>query len=131
MKEIGENVLVLYDNLQLLLEIKAFCGIIKKKKDLIRKKNVKIMNQLASIKKWGVFVTIHSKICEKKRQVTFLADAMAVSMECDERLAMNPQHYFEDVIIDFEKIMCENKLLDVCDYWVKAKTVKEKCYLPL
>ena len=131
MKEIGENVLVLYDNIQLLLEIEAFCRIVKRIKDLIRKKNVKIMNQLASVKKLGVFVTIHSKICEKKSQVTLLADPMTISMECDERLAMNPQHYTEDVIIDFEKIMQENKLLDVCDYWVKAKTVKEKCYLPL
>ena len=52
-------------------------------------------------------------------------------MECDEWLAMSQQHYFQDVITDFEKIIiCENKLLNVCDYWVKAKTVKANCYLP-
>ena len=53
-------------------------------------------------------------------------------MECDEWLAISQQHYFEDVKTDLEKIIiCENKLLDVYDYSVKAKTVKTNCYLPL
>ena len=116
----------------MLLEIKAFCGISKRGKYFIRKRNVKIMNQLANIKMWEVFATINSKICEKRNNVTFFADPLTVLMECDEWLAMNQQHYFEDVIIVFEKIIiCKNKLLDVCDYWVKAKTVKTKFYLPL
>ena len=111
--------------------MKAFCGIITKKKYLIRQKNVKIMSELTSVKIWEEFATIHSKICEKKSYVAFFADPMAVLMECDERLAMNEQYYFEDVIVDFEKIIiCENKLLDVFNYQVKAKTVKAKCYLP-
>ena len=118
-KEIGENFIVFYDNKPLLLEIKPFCGSIKRRNHLIRKKNVKIMNQLASVKICEV-ATIHSKVCEKKNNVTFFVDPLSVLMECDQRLAMNQQHYFEDVIIDFEKIICENKLLDVCDYWVKT-----------
>ena len=55
---------------------------------------------------------------------------MTVLIECDKFLAKNQQHYFEDVIIDFEKVViCENKQFEVCDYWVKAKIVKAKFYL--
>ena len=50
----------------LLLGIKAFYGIIKRGKDLMGKRNVKIMNQLASVKIFDVFARIHSKICEKE-----------------------------------------------------------------
>lgn len=57
---------------------------------------------------------------------------MTVLIECDDCLAMNQQHYCEDVIIDFEKVViCENKQFEVCDYWVKAKIVRAKSYLPL
>ena len=62
------------------------------------------MNQLASVKICEV-ATIHSKVREKKNNVTFFVDPLSVLMECDQRLAMNQQHYFEDVIIDFEKII--------------------------
>ena len=48
--EIVEKFLILYDNKSSLLGIQAFC---------------KIMNQLASVKIWEVFATIHSKICSK------------------------------------------------------------------
>ena len=51
-KEIGENVLILYDNKPLLLKIIAFCGIIKRGKHFVRNRNVKVRNQLASIKIW-------------------------------------------------------------------------------
>ena len=55
---------------------------------------------------------------------------MTVLIECDKFLEKNQQHYFEDVIIDFEKVViCENKQFEVCDYWVKAKIVKAKFYL--
>ena len=68
----------------------------------------------------------------KKNLCYFYADPITVLMECDEWLAISQQHYFEDVKTDLEKIIiCENKLLDVYDYSVKAKTVKTNCYLPL
>ena len=71
---------------------------------MIRKKNFKIMDQLASVKICEV-AKIHSKGCEKKNNVTFFVDPLSVLMECDQRLAMNQQ---------------TNKLLDVCDYRVKT-----------
>ena len=64
-KEIVEKVLILYDNNLFLLGIQAFCRIAKRGKDLIKKISFKIMNQLASVKIWEVFATIHSKICSK------------------------------------------------------------------
>ena len=101
-KKIRENFLISYDKL-FLLGIKAFCGTIKRGRDLIRKKKVKIMNQLFSVKIWEVLAPIHSKICKKRNYVTLYADPVTVLMEYDEQLAINPQHYLEDVIIDFEK----------------------------
>ena len=68
------------------------------------------MNQPSSIKIWGMVPEIHSKICSKRSYLTFLADPIIVLIECIERFHMNQQHYFEDVLIDFEKvIICENK----------------------
>ena len=49
-KEIAEYLQFFYDNKPLLLQIKAFCGISKRGKYFIRKRNVKIMNQLANVK---------------------------------------------------------------------------------
>ena len=72
------------------------------------------------------------KFVKRETMLPFFAYPLTVLMECDEWLAMNQQHYFEDVIIVFEKIIiCKNKALDVCDYWVKAKTVKTNFSLPL
>ena len=120
-KEIGKNYLILYDNKPFLLGIKAFAELLRGK-DLIRKGDVKIMNQLTSVKISEVFATIHSKICEKKSHVTSFADPMTVLNECDKSLAMNQQNYFQDVIIAFERIIiCKSKLPEICDYWIKAK----------
>ena len=90
------------------------------------------MNQLASIKIWEVYSEIHSKTCSTRNNLTFFVDAMTLLTECNERLHITHQHFFGDVIIDFEKVMiCENKQLKVSDYLVKAKIINASSYLPL
>ena len=71
-KAVGENSVGLYENNHLLLEIKAFCRLIIRGKDLVRKKKVKIINQLVSFKIWEVFAEIHSKIYRKRYYLNFL-----------------------------------------------------------
>lgn len=67
------DLIILYDRKSFKLKIKAFCGMIKQSKEFIRNKNIKVMNELASMKLLGVFCyhTATSLSLKKKNRSTF------------------------------------------------------------